>query len=71
MTDNYNRLKAATTNYNKKPVVAWTTYNAPSQYNNNTASYLLSTAQYKTQLTQDAGNDHKDDTHDKILRQMT
>lgn len=55
MTDNYNRLKAATANYNKKPVVAWTTYNAPSQYNNNTASYLLSNAQYKTQLTQDAG----------------
>ncbi|KAG1395465.1 hypothetical protein G6F60_010227 [Rhizopus arrhizus] len=55
MTDNYNRLKAATANYNKKPVVAWTTYNSPSQYNNNTASYLLSTAQYKTQLTQDAG----------------
>lgn len=55
MVDNYNRLKTAASNYAKKPVVAWATYDAPSQYNNNTGSYLLSSASYKVGLTQDAG----------------
>lgn len=55
MVDNYNRLKTAASNYAKKPIVAWTTYDAPSQYNNNTGSYLLSSASYKVGLTQDAG----------------
>ncbi|KAL9542589.1 hypothetical protein MBANPS3_008534 [Mucor bainieri] len=55
MTDNYNRLKEAASHYPTKPVVAWTTYDAPSQYNNNTASYILSEASYKVGLTNDAG----------------
>ncbi|RCH82054.1 hypothetical protein CU098_007772, partial [Rhizopus stolonifer] len=55
MTDNYNRLKEAAAHYDTKPVVAWTTYDAPSTYNNNTASYILSSASYKVELTQDAG----------------
>jgi hypothetical protein len=55
MIDNYGRLKAAASNYTTKPVVAWATYDAPSQYNNNTGSYLLSSASYKVGLTQDAG----------------
>lgn len=55
MIDNYNRLKKAASNYEKKPVVAFTVYNAPSQYNNNTASYTLSAASYKAGLTTDAG----------------
>ncbi|KAG2210186.1 hypothetical protein INT46_009995 [Mucor plumbeus] len=55
MTDNYNRLKEAAAHYDTKPVVAWTTYDAPSQYNNNTATYILSEASYKVGLTNDAG----------------
>lgn len=55
MKDNYNRLKEAASGYQTKPVVAWTVYNAPSQYNNNTASYVLSNAPYKVGLTYDAG----------------
>lgn len=55
MTNNYNRLKEAASHYSTKPVVAWTTYDAPSQYNNNTASYILSEASYKVGLTNDAG----------------
>ncbi|KAI8642350.1 hypothetical protein BD408DRAFT_183198 [Parasitella parasitica] len=55
LTENYNRLKEAAAHYDTKPVVAWTTYDAPSQYNNNTASYILSEASYKVGLTNDAG----------------
>lgn len=57
MTDNYNRLKQAASGYpdNEKPLVAWTLYDAPSQYNGNTASWNISVASYKAQLTQDAG----------------
>ncbi|KAG0171299.1 hypothetical protein DFQ28_010792 [Apophysomyces sp. BC1034] len=55
MFDNYNRLKKAAANYNPKPLVAWTVYNAPDQYNNNTASWGISTVSYKAGLTADAG----------------
>ena len=55
MVNNYERLRNAAANYTTKPVVAWTTYDAPSQYNNNTGSYMLSNASYKVGLTQDAG----------------
>ncbi|KAF7728127.1 hypothetical protein EC973_006642 [Apophysomyces ossiformis] len=55
ITDNYNRLKAAAANYNPKPLVAWTVYNAPDQYNNYTASWAVSTVSYKAGLTADAG----------------
>lgn len=61
MTNNYNNLKEAASGYSddQKPLVAWTTYNAPDQYNNNTASWTVSTAAYKAQLTQDAGTNEK------------
>ncbi|KAI7904004.1 uncharacterized protein BX663DRAFT_432912 [Cokeromyces recurvatus] len=55
MIDNYNRLKEAASHYKTKPVVAWIRYDAPNQYNNNTASYMLSNAAFKVVLTQDAG----------------
>ncbi|GAA5803887.1 hypothetical protein HPULCUR_009372 [Helicostylum pulchrum] len=55
MIDNYQKLTAAAAGYdNPKPIVAWTTFDAPSQYNNNTASYILSNASYKVGLTKDA-----------------
>jgi hypothetical protein len=55
INDNYNRLKQAASGYNPKPVVAWANYQAPSQYNNNTASWGVSNATYKVELTKDAG----------------
>lgn len=55
MIDNYNRLKTAASGYSKKPVVAWTEYDAPSQYNNNTGSYNLKNDSFKVGLTNDAG----------------
>lgn len=55
INDNYNRVKQATSGYNPKPVVAWANYQAPSQYNNNTASWGISNATYKVELTKDAG----------------
>ncbi|CDS08531.1 hypothetical protein LRAMOSA09892 [Lichtheimia ramosa] len=57
ITNNYNSLKEASSHYsdNEKPLVAWTMYDAPSQYNGNKASWNISTAAYKAQLTQDAG----------------
>ncbi|KAG2234769.1 hypothetical protein INT48_000118 [Thamnidium elegans] len=55
MISNYQRLTAAASGYGSKPIVAWTTFDAPSQYNNNTASYILSNASYKVGLTRDAG----------------
>jgi hypothetical protein len=55
INNNYNRLKQAASGYNPKPVVAWANYQAPSQYNNNTASWGVSNATYKVELTKDAG----------------
>lgn len=55
MVDNYQRLTTAASGYATKPIVAWTTFDAPSQYNNNTATYILSNASYKVGLTKDAG----------------
>jgi len=55
INNNYNRLKQAASGYNPKPVVAWANYVAPSQYNYNTASWLISNATYKVQLGTDAG----------------
>ncbi|EFA82889.1 periplasmic binding protein [Heterostelium album PN500] len=39
----------------KTKSVAWTTYNAPSSYNQNTASWSISNAAYKSKLSTDAG----------------
>lgn len=55
--DNYNCLRdaSAAAASATRPVVAWTSYDAPSDYNNKTASWLISVAPYKAQLTSDAG----------------
>ncbi|KAJ2705774.1 hypothetical protein FB645_002155 [Coemansia sp. IMI 203386] len=38
-----------------RPVVAWTSYAAPTEYNNNTAYWQISFADYKYDLIRDAG----------------
>ncbi|KAF9542790.1 hypothetical protein EC957_001688 [Mortierella hygrophila] len=56
INNNYNCYKsAATTKTSTKPIIAWASYDAPSSYNNNTASWLLSSATYKSILSTDAG----------------
>ncbi|GJJ68293.1 hypothetical protein EMPS_00639 [Entomortierella parvispora] len=55
INDNYNCFKKAASAATTKPLVAWTTYNAPSTYNNNTASWTISDAAYKVDFTVDAG----------------
>ncbi|ORX58066.1 hypothetical protein DM01DRAFT_1318768 [Hesseltinella vesiculosa] len=55
ITTNYNNLVKAASQYATKPQVAWTVYNAPDQYNNNTASWMLYGGGYRAKLTTDAG----------------
>ena len=55
INDNYNCFKKAASVATTKPLVAWTSYVAPSTYNNNTASWTISGAPYKVTLTNDAG----------------
>ncbi|KAF9934396.1 hypothetical protein FBU30_002220 [Linnemannia zychae] len=55
INNNYNCFKAAANAKPNKPIVAWSSYVAPSTFNNNTASWTLSGADYKRILTQDAG----------------
>ncbi|KAF8934132.1 hypothetical protein BGZ58_005921 [Dissophora ornata] len=55
INNNYNCFKAAATAKDSKPVIAWASYVAPSTYNNNTASWTLSGADYKKILSVDAG----------------
>ncbi|KAF9209307.1 hypothetical protein BGZ49_005189 [Haplosporangium sp. Z 27] len=55
INNNYNCFKKAAAASTTKPVIAWSTYNAPSSYNNNTASWSLSGAAYKQILSTDAG----------------
>ncbi|KAF9904703.1 hypothetical protein EC991_002402 [Linnemannia zychae] len=55
INNNYNCFKAAANAKPNKPVVAWPSYVAPASYNNNTASWTLSGADYKRILTVDAG----------------
>ncbi|KAJ1667401.1 hypothetical protein IW140_000886 [Coemansia sp. RSA 1813] len=46
----------ATTEYNDiRPVVAWTSYAAPTEFNNNTAYWQISFADYKYDIVRDAG----------------
>ncbi|KAJ1742420.1 hypothetical protein LPJ78_002385 [Coemansia sp. RSA 989] len=48
--------KKANEEYNDlRPVVAWTSYAPPSEYNNNTAYWQISFADYKYDLVRDAG----------------
>ncbi|KAG0315050.1 hypothetical protein BG000_005319, partial [Podila horticola] len=55
INNNYNCFKSAASKSTAKPVIAWTQYTAPSVYNNNTASWSLSGADYKRILSTDAG----------------
>ncbi|KAG0271833.1 hypothetical protein BGZ95_000300, partial [Linnemannia exigua] len=55
INNNYNCFKTAANAKPTKPVVAWSSYIAPSTFNNNTASWSLSGADYKKILTVDAG----------------
>ncbi|KAF9119933.1 hypothetical protein BGX30_003494 [Mortierella sp. GBA39] len=55
INNNYNCFKTAANAKTTKPIVAWSSYVAPSVYNNNTASWTLSGAPYKQILTVDAG----------------
>ncbi|KAJ1647301.1 hypothetical protein LPJ64_001282 [Coemansia asiatica] len=49
-------LNKADKEYNDiRPVVAWTSYAAPTEYNNNTAYWQISFADYKYDLVRDAG----------------
>ncbi|RUS28955.1 hypothetical protein BC938DRAFT_481237 [Jimgerdemannia flammicorona] len=56
INDNYNCLRRAAANINgNKPVISWVSYSAPSEYTNNIPSWDISTANFKMQLTTDAG----------------
>ncbi|KAG0276618.1 hypothetical protein BGZ95_007289 [Linnemannia exigua] len=56
INNNYNCFKSeALSKPTTKPVIAWGSYDAPSSYNNNTPSWLLSGAAYKRILSTDAG----------------
>ncbi|KAJ2397626.1 hypothetical protein GGI23_003469 [Coemansia sp. RSA 2559] len=47
--------KAAAEYNDIRPVVAWTSYAAPTEYNNNTAYWQISYADYKYDIVRDAG----------------
>ncbi|CAG8567226.1 5041_t:CDS:2 [Ambispora gerdemannii] len=57
LLDNYSCLKELAKNKtsSSKPLIAWVSYDKPSQYNNNTPSWIIVDAVYKKQLTEDAG----------------
>ncbi|KAG0291650.1 hypothetical protein BGZ96_005002 [Linnemannia gamsii] len=55
INNNYNCFKDRANAKPTKPVVAWSSYVAPSIYNNNTATWMFSSAPYKQILTTDAG----------------
>jgi len=58
IVSNYACFRQLATDGNKDttaPVLAWVVYDAPSEFNNNTASWSIADAQYKKQLTEAAG----------------
>lgn len=55
INNNYNCFKKNAAGQTTKPIIAWTSYVAPSAYNNNTASWTISPAPYKQILSNDAG----------------
>lgn len=55
INNNYNCFKDHANAKTNKPLVAWSSYVAPSIYTNNTARWELSSAPYKRILTADAG----------------
>src|SRR6266540_5822676 len=46
----------------EKPVVAWVSYESPSEFNQNTATWKIADAVYKKQLTEDAGGTYFNST---------
>ncbi|KAJ3060319.1 hypothetical protein HK102_009575 [Quaeritorhiza haematococci] len=50
----YNCTRDAVSKVSTKPLVAWAGYTAPSDFNNQTASWVISAAQYKWEFTADA-----------------
>ncbi|CAG8531846.1 5654_t:CDS:2, partial [Scutellospora calospora] len=57
ISDNYNCLKSLSKT-NNPPTVAWVSYNAPSSFNNNTASWTINDAIYKKIYTENAGGSY-------------
>ncbi|KAF9437006.1 hypothetical protein BGZ76_002276 [Entomortierella beljakovae] len=55
INNNYNCFKARVAGKLIKPTIAWTSYVGPNQFNNNTASWSISSAEYKQILSTDAG----------------
>ncbi|KAF9580901.1 hypothetical protein BGW38_002269 [Lunasporangiospora selenospora] len=55
INNNYNCFKSRALAEKTKPVIAWTSYDAPASYNNNTASWSISNAPYKRIISEDAG----------------
>ncbi|KAF9959568.1 hypothetical protein BGZ72_009403 [Mortierella alpina] len=55
INNNYNCFKKQANTPTTKPIIAWTSYIAPSSFNNNTASWSFSSAPYKKIFSQDAG----------------
>ncbi|KAG0246936.1 hypothetical protein BGX31_005424 [Mortierella sp. GBA43] len=55
INNNYNCFKRTANTKPTRPIIAWTSYNAPSSFNNNTAYWIISNAEYKRTLTTDAG----------------
>jgi hypothetical protein len=55
INNNYNCFKSAANAKPTKPIIAWSSYVEPSEFNNMTASWTLSGAAYKRTLSTDAG----------------
>nr|CAG8483654.1 5466_t:CDS:2 [Entrophospora candida] len=57
ISDNYNCYKKMAVDHplKEKPLVAWISYVAPDEFNNNTATWNIADAIYKKQFTEDAG----------------
>ncbi|KAF9434392.1 hypothetical protein BGZ76_008091 [Entomortierella beljakovae] len=55
INNNYRCFKTAANAKTTKPIIAWASYVAPAEWNNNTASWSLSGAEYKKILSTDAG----------------
>ncbi|KAG0358393.1 hypothetical protein BGZ54_010434 [Gamsiella multidivaricata] len=62
INNNYTCFKSAASAKSTKPIIAWTSYVAPSAYNNNTASWTISGAACKQILSTDAGATFCNDT---------
>ncbi|KAF9898889.1 hypothetical protein BX616_003484 [Lobosporangium transversale] len=55
INNNYDCFKQAVKVKANKPIIAWTQYEAPAEYNKNVASWTFSPAAYKRIISEDAG----------------